>query len=137
MDPVVYIKKRIIQGTTPRVLFQILDDQSPREGFKPTTLAMSIYNIKASESVHTIPPTADSSYVNGRSNVDVIADCDASGNVDVTLETDDTDLTAAQVSKCTAKGILRRVLFQWTWNGGARHGAAICDLLILPTYKPT
>lgn len=137
MDPIFVIKKRIIQGTTPRLTFQILDDETPAAGFQPDTLVMSIYDVTQSEAVQTIPPTVSSAFVNSREDVSVIAFCDASGNVDLTLDTDDTALSATQVATCTAKGIKRRVLFQWTWDSPAKHGAGIFDLHIYPTYKPT
>lgn len=138
MDPIFVIKKRIIQGTTPRLTFQILDDQSPAQGFQPDTLVMSLYDVTRSQTITTIPATVSSAFLTGREDVDVSASCDASGNVDVTLETDDTELSDTQTAQCTAKGISRRVLFQWTWDtGGAKHGAGIFDLFIFPTYKPS
>lgn len=136
MDAIFVIRKRIIQGTTPRLTFQILDDQSPGQGFEPDTLVMSIYDVSRSSTITTVPATVTSAYVNSRQDVDVSASCDVNGNVDLTLETDDTDLSAAQVEQCTSKGISRRVLFQWTWDT-TKHGAGIFDLFIFPTYKPT
>lgn len=137
MDPIFVIKKRILQGTTPKLTFQVLDDAVPAVGFQPDTLVMSIYDVTPSTSNVAPMPAVSSAIVNDREDVDVSAFCDASGNVEVVLEADDTELTSTQVERCTAKGIRRLVLFEWTWTSPERVGKGLFDLTIFPTYKPT
>lgn len=128
-------RQSVIQGTTPRLRFEVLDDSTPAELFQPETLAMSIYDIAESTTISTVPPTVTSGFVNAREDIDVLSFCTA-GDVDLTLVAGDTALTASQTTRLWS--VTRRiVLFQWTWDSGVKVGAAIWDLSILPTHKPS
>lgn len=114
------IKKPTLQGTTPRLTFHIVDEDGL--GFLPDTLTMSVYDVAytpPSTSVRTtIPPFGSTPLadmiVNSRNDVDVLASCDADGNVDLHLQTTDTDLV---VPVGTVPSLaFRRLLFTWTWD---------------------
>lgn len=99
-------KAPILQGTTPRISFQIVDEDGA--GFQPDTLTMSIYDVD-----FEVDP-ATQAIVNSRDDIDVLSDCDAQGNVELFLSADDTEVTVP-----TARNPLtleRRLLFTWTWD---------------------
>lgn len=114
------IKKDILAGTTPRLTFQIVDEDGA--GFLPDTLTMSVYDVSytptATSIRTTVPPFGSTpladSIVNSRNDVDVIADCDADGNVELHLVAADTTI---DVPVGTVPSTYRRlILFTWTWD---------------------
>lgn len=124
--PVTSVKKPILQGTTPRISFQIVDEDGV--GFQPETLTMSIYDV-----VFGTPPTSTTTQtiVNSRNDVDVLASCDAGGNVELFLNADDTTIDVpAGANPLTLE---RRVLFTWTWDTDpVKVGKHQVNLTILP-----
>lgn len=99
-------KKAFLSGTTPRIRFPILTGDSV--GILPDTLTMSVYDYDDSPD----PPVE--SIINGRNDVDIIAKCDADGNVEVYLDADDTAMDVP--ARETATYPKRRVLFRWTFG---------------------
>lgn len=114
------IKKPVLQGTTPRITFQIVDEDGA--GFLPDVLTMSIYDVTytypVGSLVTSIPPFGSTplaeSIVNSRNDVDILAECDAQGNVDLHLEADDTEITVPTGSHPSQAH--RRILFRWEWD---------------------
>lgn len=102
------VRKPVLQGTTPQITFQIVDEVGV--GFQPDVLTMSIYD----KTCPTGGTTVTSAIINSRNDIDVLASCDVSGNVDLTLEEDDTALTTA--ANCSPATIQRTVLFRWEWD---------------------
>lgn len=115
------IKKPVLQGTTPRLRFQIVDEDGI--GFQPDALTLSVYDVSytpaiASGARTTIPPFGSTpladTIVNSRNDVDVLSSCDADGNVELHLETTDTSIDVPVGS--VPSQAFRRVLFRWTWD---------------------
>lgn len=113
-------KAPILSGTTPRITFQIVNEDGI--GFQPETLEMSVYDViwtdPANSRRTTSPPFGSTPFsetiVNDRNDVDVLSDCDADGNVDLHLLAADTEVDVPD-------GMLplqafRRVAFEWTWD---------------------
>lgn len=100
------IKTPFLQGTTPRIKFRIADEDGT--GFKPSTLTYSVYDVdfKATPATQTI--------VNGRNDVDALAECDVDGNVLMFLAAADTDVDVPD--GCVPATLQRRILFTWTWS---------------------
>jgi hypothetical protein len=117
------IKKAVIQGITPRLTFQIVDEDG--QGFQPGTLTMTIYDFACA---CLVPPT--SSIVNEKNDIDVLANCDTYGNVEVFLEAEDTtlDLDAA----CRPSVLPRRILFRWTWDSPTKVGKHEVVITLVP-----
>lgn len=106
------IRKPIRQGTTPRISFQIVDED--QVGFQPDALTMTIYD-------HVCVGDEDANtFINDRDADDVLASCDASGNVELWLEEDDT--AVADLDNCAPKTTERTVLFRWTWDSPEKVG---------------
>lgn len=111
------VKKAILQGTTPEVTFQIVDEDGV--GFQPAALTVSIYDVDfglvwPSSLPPALPSTVTQAIVNSRNDVDILADCDVDGNVAFTLEADDTDVTVPDAA--VPSFLCRRLLFRWTWD---------------------
>lgn len=132
-----YRKTAFLENTTPRVTFQIVDEDGV--GFRPDTLTMSIYDLDFHTTSLTIqqwishpvfPIPASQTIVNGRQDVDILALCDADGNTEVVLEEDDTDV--AVPSSSLPSLWLRNILFTWTWGSPARKGKHQLILTIAP-----
>lgn len=123
---VTVVKRPLLQGTTPRIQFQIVDPDGV--GFQPSTLTMSVYDV-----AFGTPPTATTTQtiVNGRNDVDVSAFCDSSGNVELFLGADDTTVDVpAGANPLTLE---RRILFTWTWDTDpVKVGKHQVNLTILP-----
>ena len=107
--------------TTARITGQIVDQDGT--GFKPTTLLMTIFDVEK----HTAGSAALIA-----EDVDVIADCDANGNVSI-------DLTRAQmVMKDATKDSERRaVRFVWTYTATADRGVRLFFFVLLKEDIPT
>jgi len=99
-------KTDYLAGTTPRITFRLIGPD--KIGFQPDTLTMSVYDYD-----NTIDPPTDS-IINGRDDVDIIANCDTGGNVEVYLTADDMahDVPGRETANCPK----RRVLFAWSWS---------------------
>lgn len=142
------IKKAFLSGTTRRVQFQIVDRETGL-GFEPDTLTLSIYDVvegllTVSSSFYRVwpysglmPGTPDtaipvtSSIVNGQNDADVSAFVDASGNVDLYLAPEDTEIDVP--TYLTARPHQRVLLFTWTWGGSpAKVGKVEIVLSIAP-----
>jgi hypothetical protein len=121
------IKRAFIAGTTRHVQFQIVN-KATGEGFEPDTLTLSIYDVvEATGAWVTSPwpyvvtpprgndPTVTSEIVNGQNDADVSAFVDSSGNVDLYLTPEDTDIEVPD--RVSAKRYQRVLLFTWTWDG--------------------
>lgn len=113
-------KAPLLAGVTPRISFQIVNEDGV--GFRPDTLTISVYDVAftplATSRRTTVPaygstPLVDT-IVHDRNDVDVLAQCDASGNVELTLETEDTAVDVPTGSLPTEAR--RRILFTWTWD---------------------
>ena len=100
------VKKETLQGTTPRITFQIVDEDGV--GFLPDVLTMSVYDVDFS-----VDPATET-IINDRNDLDILADCDASGNVEVYLSEDDTDVTVPDGS--VPSQIKRKIRFRWEWD---------------------
>lgn len=107
------VKKAILQGTTPRVSFTIVDEDGV--GFQPDTLTMTIYDFACS---CLVPPSG--SIVNDQNDVDILANCDSQGNVAVYLAEEDTTLSTD--AACRPSVLPRRLLFRWTWDSPTKVG---------------
>lgn len=113
-------KTPILAGTTPRITFQIVNEDGV--GFQPDELVMSVYDVSytpvGSSRRTTLPPffstPLSEELVNDRDDVDVIAQCDADGNVDLHLEAEDTEVSVPDGA--TPGLAYRRILFTWTWD---------------------
>lgn len=114
------IKKPILSGMTPRITFRIVDEDGL--GFQPDTLTMSVYDVSYTPAPAgprtTYPPfnatPLVSTIVNSRNDVDVLANCDVDGNVELHLLTGDTAIdvpTGMQPFEAR-----RLILFTWTWD---------------------
>ncbi len=101
-----FVKQPILEGTTPRVTFQIIDEDGA--GFEPDTLTYSVYDVDFS----TTPATE--AIVNSRNDIDALANCDTGGNVVLVLSADDTHVEVPNGP--VPATIQRRVLFTWTWD---------------------
>lgn len=114
------IKRAVLSGTTPRLTFQIVDEDGV--GFKPDVLAMSIYDVTfpaidrcATRDGHLLwPSSATHTLVNDRNDVDILASCDDSGHVDLDLLEEDTVVSVP--TQQTPMTYQRRVLFRWEWD---------------------
>lgn len=100
------VRKPILAGTTPRIRFQIIDEDGL--GFKPASLQMTIYDVDFS-----VKP-ATQAVVNSQNDIDVLDSCDADGNVELILGTDDTAVDVPTGCKPATRS--RRVLFTWNWD---------------------
>lgn len=112
------VKKPILSGTTPRVRFQIVDEDGI--GYVPDEVTMSIYDVTYPATVPcpigswSLPPSATESIINSRNDVDILTSVDGDGVVDVTLAADD---TAVEVpSGAVPLTYQRRILFRWVWD---------------------
>lgn len=114
------VKKPVMSGTTPRISFRIVDEDGV--GFQPDALTMSVYDVSytpvGSSRRTTLPPFGSTplaeSIVNSRDDVDVLANCDADGNVELHLQADDTEVEVP--AGHTPLQAYRRLLFTWTWD---------------------
>lgn len=137
----VEIKKAFLSGTTRRVQFQIIDTET-REGFRPDTLTMSIYDVTSGAELVTCAcryrawpysglwPPVTSAIVNEQNDADVSAFVDAQGNVDLYLAPADTEIDVP--SLITAIPHKRVLLFTWTWDDPAKTGKQEIVLSIAP-----
>lgn len=100
------VKRAILQGTTPQITFQIVDEDGV--GFQPDALTMSVYDVD-----FTVDPATET-IINSRNDLDIIADCDASGNVEVYLSEDDTEVTVPD--GIWPSQLHRKILFRWEWD---------------------
>jgi hypothetical protein len=137
------VKKAFLSGTTRRVQFQIVDKETGA-GFQPSTLLLSIYDVSGGSSVwvpcpwpyHVHPPAPStvtpvtSAIVNGQNDVDISAFVDASGNVDVYLTPEDTEIDIP--TQISAHRYQRVLLFTWTWGSPAKVGKQEIVLSIAP-----
>lgn len=120
------IKKPFLAGNSREITFQIVD-KATGDGFKPSTLTMTIYDVTPTgigllDTVylvggHKTDQTVGSAIVNSQQGVDVLALCDATGNVQVYLTPEDTALEVPDIIVHTP--YQRRVLFTWTWGSPA------------------
>jgi hypothetical protein len=121
------ISKAFIAGTTRHVEFQIVSKPAG-VGFQPDTLTLSIYDVVEATGVWTPSPwpyvitpprgndpTVTSEIVNGQNDADVHAFVDASGNVDLYLTPEDTEIEVP--ARVSARRYQRVLLFTWTWDG--------------------
>lgn len=114
------IKKPVLQGTTPLVSFQIVDEAGV--GFRPDVLTMSVYDVSytpvGTSRKTTFPPFGSTpladAIVNERNDVDVLASCDTDGNVELHLEEGDTEIEVPVGS--TPMAYRRLILFRWEWD---------------------
>lgn len=132
--PRTVIKKEVLQGTTPRITFQIVDEDGI--GFQPDTLFLSVYDVLEAE-VWTFDITLgrqvrslSSSIVNARNDVDISDKVDSSGNVELFLGVDDTDLTVP--TSPVPSTLSRRLLFTWTWDSATKVGKHEVTIPIVP-----
>lgn len=134
------IQKPFLAGITRRIQFQIYDRETGI-GFQPSTLVMSVYDVNtphnqryAAEFTVTDPhqevEALTSTVVNNQNDTDVIAFVDASGNVDLYLDVEDTAVVVPPV--LIAVPYQRRVLFRWTWGSPAKTGKHEIFLAIAP-----
>ncbi len=100
------VKSPILAGTTPRITFQILDEDGI--GLQPATLTYSVYGVDFS----TVP--AIEAIVNDRNDVDISANVDTTGHVELVLSSDDTAVDVP--AGATPSTIQRRILLTWTWD---------------------
>jgi hypothetical protein len=129
------IQKAFLAGTTRRIQFQIVDKDTGA-GFQPDTLTMSIYDV----SVDALNDRADiptrltepvtGSIVNDRDDDDVSAFVDSSGNVDLYLDPEDTEVATPDIVQ--ARRYRRVVLFTWTWDTPTKTGKHEIVLSIVP-----
>jgi hypothetical protein len=113
------LRSAFIAGTTPRITCQIVDEDGV--GFQPDTLTMSIYDVTVPESVRCTTfqqvlasSAVTQSIVNERNDVDVLADVDVDGNLEIVLE--EADLEVDVPAALVPSRHFRRVLFRWTWD---------------------
>ncbi len=137
------IKKAFLSGTTRRIQFQIVDKETGT-GFQPGTLTMSVYDVESLTTTtwsrpwwvywHGVSPisttTVSSAIVNEQDDVDVLAFCDASGNVDIYLTVDDTAIDVPTTLR--ANHHQRVVTFTWTWGSPAKTGKQEIVMTIAP-----
>lgn len=141
------VKKAFLSGTTRRIRFQIVDQDSGF-GFQPSTLIMSIYDVNAATSALTPSlvfyevwpsfwalspapaPVVTSAIVNNQNDADISAFVDATGNVDVYLDVADTEIDVPVT--LTAHPHQRVILFTWTWGSPAKTGKHEIVLSIAP-----
>ena len=117
-----------LAGRTLRVRFQIVDEDGI--GFRPDTLAMSIYDVTTGspfvyDTIYRLSgsvtgPLVTSASVNGEDDVDVSSFIDANGNVILYLTPEDTDIPVPAV--IVAQHHQRRILFKWTWESPTKTG---------------
>jgi len=120
------IKKPFLAGNSREITFQIVD-KATGDGFKPSTLAMTVYDVSptgagALGTVYLIggsktDTTVGQAIVNSQQAVDVLSLCDATGHVQVYLTPEDTALEVPDIIVHTP--YQRRVLFAWTWGSPA------------------
>lgn len=130
------VKKEILQGTTPRIAFQIVDEDGA--GFQPDALTMSVYDVTytwpANSLITHVPPFSATpladAIVNDRNDIDVLAECDAEGNVELHLEVEDTEITVP--TGAIPSVAHRRILFRWEWGSPAKVGKHEVILTIAP-----
>lgn len=112
----------VFSGTT-HLLKAFIYNPETQEGFKPTTLTLSIYdvtwpNLTACPSIVGTsvvwPEAATQTIINSRNDVDVLDSCDASGFIEHKLTADDLAVTAP--SGLVPSRLWRRVLFTFTWG---------------------
>ncbi len=117
------IRTPILQGTTPRITFQIVDEDGA--GFKPDTFTYSVYAVDFT----AIPATE--AIVNSRNDIDALTKCDTAGNVTLVLSADDTDVDVPDGP--VPATLQRRILFTWTWDSApVRVGKHELILTIAP-----
>ena len=138
------MRTAFLSGQTRRITFQIVDKVTG-DGFQPTTLAMSIYDVQSSgnvpvDTVYTLsgPLTGGpvtSAIVNSEDDTDVSAFVDSLGNVEVYLTPEDTDVEVPSLLLATP--IQRRIRFLWTWDSPAKTGKHEIIIRIEPDREPT
>lgn len=129
------IAKPFLAGTTRRVQFQIIDKETG-QGFQPTTLLLSIFDIELTSTLtYLITGEVDglavqSVIVNSQDDEDITAFCDTDGNVDLYLTPEDTDLDVPDTVKATPWH--RTLAFRWTWDSPEKTAKHEIVLSIAP-----
>jgi hypothetical protein len=132
-----YRKTAFLQNTTPRVTFQIVDEDGV--GFRPGTLTMSVYDLDFHTTSLTVqqwishpifPIPASQTIVNDRQDIDMLAFCDVNGFVEFHLDEEDTEIGVP--SSSVPSLWLRNFLFTWTWASPPRKGKHQLILTIAP-----
>lgn len=121
------IKKPFLGGTTIRVKFRILDED--RNGFQPSTLTTSVYDLELTSGLPTtyrclnpnLGEQVTSVIVNDQDGADVSGYVDSTGQVEVFLAPEDTEVSVP--SRLQAIYLQRRIRFEWTWDSPEKVGA--------------
>ncbi len=128
------IKKPILSGVTPRISFRLVDEDAV--GFQPDTLLMSIYDVSFTPTTSNVrttwPPFGATPLADEivRTDVDVLASCDSNGNVELFLESTDTEVDVPVGDLPTQA--FRRIQFVWTWDSPIKTGKHEVILTIAP-----
>jgi hypothetical protein len=100
-----------LAGTTATVT-AVATQQDGVTGFKPEVLTLTIVE-KVTQTVISGPTS-------------VLSSCDASGNVSLEL----TPANRALLNPTGNTIEIHQLIFEWTWNSGARKGAAIIEYVL-------
>lgn len=135
---VYFVKKPFISGVSKPLSCTIADRN--HVGFKPSTLTMSIYDATypyddPGKIVAAPVTTPTPAIVNSRNDVDVLADCDVNGNVEVILDPSDTAVNLSVPSVFRRGYVFRHVLFTATFGSPAQVEKLLFILTILPDQE--
>ena len=130
------IKKAFLSRQTIKITFRILDED--RQGFQPDTLTLTIYDLTLSAGFPTTYRTLNpqvgeavgSVIVNDQDGADVLAFCNAQGEVSLTLTPEDTEVPVP--ARLQAIYLQRRLRFLWTWGSPANEGLLEIFISIAP-----
>jgi hypothetical protein len=122
MGPAVIIKKPVLSGTTHFLDLFVHPPDSPT-GFKPDLLTLSVYDVawagsdepRRTGDVLVFPDGASYTIVNGRSEVDVTASCDDTGNAVIELTPE--DMTVSVPASKYPSVLWRYILVAASWGG--------------------
>jgi hypothetical protein len=132
----IFRKTPVWQGTTPQVIGYVTDFDGVR--FRPDTLTMTIYDVDFHPSVtiqawmaHPVfPVPATHSVVNGRKDIDVLAQCDVNGTITLVLDAEDLEIDVP--AQAIPSVWLRRIMFTFTWASPERKGKSELVFPVLP-----